>query len=152
MSRDYNLCDALALRLQTALPGETIQVVSDPRVQREELTGWVIRLTPAACVAIDATREADETERRVHVVVVGPCLASDTSKVREALALADSIKALWGRNGVLRRVAVAGHTFVPPTGQPGKGGVTQSPLYDTDALLKLGLFVAALQVPYRIEE
>jgi hypothetical protein len=139
-SEDYKLADAIKTQLATLLSGKTVELCGDPRVNRAELTGLVIRVRPAGFMQESATRISDADTRQVHVSVVGPVDPADVYAIDTALALVDSVRALWGRNGTLRAKVLSGHV---PLHQ-----IVQDPLYDEDELLESELFVSTIEVTY----
>ena len=139
-SKDYLLAKAVADQLTTLLTGQIVELVGDPRVDREDLVVLVVRVRPAAWRQEPSTRAYDIDRREVHIGIVGPCDPTDTYAIDAALALCDTVRALWGQGGALRNKVLAGHQ---PMGQ-----LAQEPLWDDRTLLGNELFVGTITVTY----
>ena len=139
-SVDYELAAAIAQAVGTAI-SKTVEVVADPRVDRESLSAARYVAMPASYEESPLNRGQDTETRQVHVGVVAPADAANVETVDDCLALVDALRALWRRGGALRGKQLAGHDWVPP--------VKHSPLYDQQRLLQEKLFVGLLTVTYR---
>lgn len=140
-SKDYQLAQALKAELEAAFPTRTVELVADPRVNRQDLTPeLIIRVRPASWSQEQATRAYDTDVREVHVGIVAPCDPTDLAAIDAALVLCDQVRALWGRNGALRTKQIADHQ---PIGQ-----LKQVPIFDEQTLLSSELFVGNITVKY----
>lgn len=139
-SSDYRLALAIVEQLRTLIPHRACKLVGDPREDRQSIKEIGLRVRPAAFSQQPETRAYDRDTRTVHVAVVAPCRAVDLQRLDECLALCDQVRSLWGRSGVLRNRQLAGHDPL--------GALTQTPLYDEDALLRDNLFVGTMTVSY----
>lgn len=139
-SKDYLLALAITEALATWFPTRIVELVGDPRADRKELTALRIRVRPASWTQEPATRAYDQDTREVHVGIVGACDPNSTEAIDAALALCDQVRALWGREGPLRRTPLSGHE---PIAQ-----LKQVPLFDDKSLLEDKLFIGTITVRY----
>jgi len=144
-ARQVQLREALKTQIQAILDLPTDAIVESrrvPRVNADDLEELHLVFFLMDLQSEIVARGLDQHEFTIGLAIQKKVPGDAVAPVDDLAEFVETVKSLWEPGGELREEVLANFTFK---------GLVQSELYDTQHLLKYGVFTAILEITYTTE-